>query len=717
LSDWLCQDCKSVNPSGARNCYRCWTPRKFGEAPDPATLPPGMTVEQAHEERKRQLRPTVADARSSRRRSWVVVACITATVAFSALSLAFVGAKGGSLGVALSLLSGDPSVMGSLIAISLVGGLLALASMIAWFVWFDRVLANVPALTGTWPEVSRVMAVVWWLVPVVGQLKGTFVVGHVYGLMAVAGSPGLWLLGLWGVTWIGGTLAPGVAAFVVSWLPLPLEESVHLQDLISNLGQVSYIAAGFFAAALVLALEHAREVRTSSRADEAATELQMPLEDRLAGRAGDVTMPSPASGFPSSWHTGLEPARDAPEPWSSTTTPWPTASTYRAGGHGATSASAEAGGWPSPSAEAGGWPSPSAEAVGAGHPGAATWPATPRAETSPPAEPPGPPPESADDSRPRRRRDPADRGPVPFEPILLMGALVLAGVVAGITMAGMYDPLGTLGRVTAGGVPAGASPTLPTTSDQTPVASGIVPGSTAVAATAAPDASARPGTTAPATPAPTTRPSPTLVPADLVARRILRVVTPDDYRGLMDIDATYVDAAGDTTWTVRLGRVGEREYRLQTIERPGAGPEVLERAALVSSVWERDDKTDWVQRRKTDRDLATPPLFDLTDADQLTAAGQAEEDGATLYRFVWGAGDARLRQFLRDVGSVDGLRLRSGELQATADGVPVRLELAFEDDGRGDPTRSLRMTIRYSEVGSDIEVRSPRVGPPLVVRH
>jgi hypothetical protein len=785
LSDWLCQDCKSVNSSGARNCYRCWTPRKFGEAPDPATLPPGVTVEEAHEERKRQLRPSASDARSSRRRSWVVLACITVTVAFSALSLAFVGAKGGSLGVAFSLLSGDWTVMGSLLAISLVGGVLALASMIAWFVWFDRVLANVPALTGTWPEVSRVMAVAWWLVPIVGQLKGTFVVGHVYGLMTVASSPGVWLLGLWGITWIGGTLAPSVAGFVVGWLPLPLEESVHLQDLISNLGQISYIAAGFFAAALILTLEHARDVRMSGQASGADAEPEVALEDRLAGRTTPVASLAPGSGFPASWHTGLDPAHDAPDPWSGSARPWPTASTYSPGGAHDAAAPAEDAGWPDESAVSPGWPRPpgastawpsdpatstawpstpttsagwpSGPAAGTGWPsapadatapGGPTWPAPPPIDARAAAEPPAPPTEPGDRSR-KRRRSAADRGPVPFEPILLMGALVLAGVVAGITMAGMYDPFGTLGRVAGGQAVGGATPTPTGSSSGSPLATaGAAPSgpaassgptatsgpaaspapvSTRTPATSAPVGTVAPATTVPGptdaalptvvptTPAgPTPTPSPTPVPADLVARRLVRIVTADDYRGVMNIDATLTDANGDTTWTAKVGRAGQREYRLQTIQRPGADPDVLERAALVSSVWERDATSDWEQRRKTDRDRATPPLFDLTDAAQLTPDGQVVEDGETLYRFRWDAPDARIQQFVRDMGSVQGLRLRSGELLATADGLPVRLELRLGRSASG-VDEALRMTIGYSEVGSTIEIRSPRVGPPLVV--
>ena len=106
-------------------------------------------------------------------------------------------------------------------------------------------------------------------------------------------------------------MAPGIVNFVVGWLPLPLDEAIRLQDLISNLGQISYIAAGFFAAALILAFEHARDVRMSGQADTQAPDLDVSLADRLAGR----TAPGPTT----SW-TSAQPGA----------TPWPERGARRA---------------------------------------------------------------------------------------------------------------------------------------------------------------------------------------------------------------------------------------------------------------------------------------------------------------------------------------------------------------------------------------------------
>jgi hypothetical protein len=212
-------------------------------------------------------------------------------------------------------------------------------------------------------------------------------------------------------------------------------------------------------------------------------------------------------------------------------------------------------------------------------------------------------------------------------------------------------------------------------------------------------------------------PARTPSPADLVARRVIRTVSDDRYRGLADVAATYTDGTGVATWDVRLGSVGDREWRLAQVERPGVDPEALERVVLPSTVWERGARTDWVQRRRAERDRPTPPLFDLTDAEQLSFVGTTEEDGVRLYRYEWQAGDTEIGRFIRGLGAAEGMTIVSSELITTERGIPVSLELSLvgdAPDGAVDP--SLRMTVRYSEVGSDIEVRTPRIGPPLVVR-
>ena len=81
-------------------------------------------------------------------------------------------------------------------------------------------LRNVPPLTGQWPDSGRASAIGWWRSPSSASAQ-TRIVGDVYHRLAVEGTPGLWLLGLWVITWIGGTVAPWIAERVLGFLPLP----------------------------------------------------------------------------------------------------------------------------------------------------------------------------------------------------------------------------------------------------------------------------------------------------------------------------------------------------------------------------------------------------------------------------------------------------------------------------------------------------------------
>jgi len=346
VDGWLCGDCKSLNTPRAKSCYRCNVPRRFGESaqdPDtvaitrdggfttgasttvapgrapshgappgalppgalpPGTLPPGAAAAAA----AARPRPTVTDARSSRGRSRVLLLLLIATTAWTALTTSMVLARGGTLGLVMDLLGGDEGVLSTVLLVGLVGTLLSLVTAIAWFVWFDRVLRNVPALTGQWPDSGRFGAVGWWLVPVVGFIKAPRIVGDVYHRLTVAGTPGLWLLGAWALTWIGGTVGAAIATRVIAFLPFGIETSIGLSDLITLLGQASYVVAGILAVAIVLSIEHASAAALMAAAtagpDTVGPDTRGPMAAPTASDLGDVPLlrpiqrPPPASTRP-----------------------------------------------------------------------------------------------------------------------------------------------------------------------------------------------------------------------------------------------------------------------------------------------------------------------------------------------------------------------------------------------------------------------------------
>jgi hypothetical protein len=303
VDGWFCSDCRSHNTPRAKRCYHCNLPRAYGEtspedqpvaivrsfargepparpAGDTSEAPvgpeastpggsdvpgAGITIEGALRTKRPgrpvRARPTIAQARSSRVRSRVVIALLAATIGWSALTTTILLARGGTMGLLLDLVSGDMAVVGLMLLFGGVGVLLTFATAMAWFVWFDRVLRNVPPLTGTWPDTGRAAAIGWWLVPIVGFIKAPRIVGDVYHRLSVPRTPGLWLIALWVLTWIGGTVGPTLATRVMGFVPMSLHDRMGMSDLIELLGSVSYVAAGFFAVAVVSAIEHASHTR------------------------------------------------------------------------------------------------------------------------------------------------------------------------------------------------------------------------------------------------------------------------------------------------------------------------------------------------------------------------------------------------------------------------------------------------------------------------
>ena len=183
--------------------------------PRPGVLPPGAAKAAAA-----RGRPSISDARSSRGRSRVLVLLLGLSTAWSALTLAMLLARGGTLGLLMVLVTvaGVGPVHGPA-SVSMVGMLLTVVTALAWFVWFDRVLRNVPPLTGQWPDSGRAAAIGWWLVPVVGPRQGAAHRGRRLRPPRGRGNARPVALGLWVITWIGGTVAPWIAERVLRSCP------------------------------------------------------------------------------------------------------------------------------------------------------------------------------------------------------------------------------------------------------------------------------------------------------------------------------------------------------------------------------------------------------------------------------------------------------------------------------------------------------------------
>jgi hypothetical protein len=322
VEGWFCSDCKSLNGQRMTRCYSCNTPRKFAEAgvlrrdgdivttarvapaaPGPDGSP-GPAV--APGQPARPYRPALPDLlnyRSSASAALPVTLLLAVCVGHTALTMMLVTTKGGVFGLASelagSLMGGSEYPLPWILPLAGSRFVLLAITAALWFAWFDRVLQNVPVLTGSWPENSRSSAVGWWLVPGANLVRGPRVVGDVYDRLSVPGGPGLWLLGLWAASFIGAFVVPAIANRVLAWAIIPLPEDLTDQAiaLVGVAGQLLEIAAGLLAIGVVVTLEHAQQVRYAQAMSERdGTPLRAPTH---------APSPQPHSHHGMSWATEL----------------------------------------------------------------------------------------------------------------------------------------------------------------------------------------------------------------------------------------------------------------------------------------------------------------------------------------------------------------------------------------------------------------------------
>jgi hypothetical protein len=664
--------------------------------PRPGQLPPG-----AQKQQDARGRPVAADARSSRARSILLLLLLGVSTAWSALGLAMVLARGGSLGLLMDIVTGEAEVLSAFVVVGLIGTLLTVLTALVWFWWFDRVLRNVPALTGQWPDSGRAGAIGWWLVPIIGLVKAPRIVGDVYHRMAVAGTPGLWLLGLWVVTWIGGTVAPWIAQRVLAFLPLPFDVTIGLSDLIALLSQVSYIVAGVTAITLVLAIEHAQHVRRTmggaaapapSDLSEADDRLQQALaaaaRDNAAakviergiapGTTGPLTAPPPAQtglGLTSAVHPAAAvPGFDADEPLLRPIMRPPVAVKGAAGSQKIVYA---------------------ADGSASPIPGAVT---TDVFTGLPEGDAPG------KKRRFRRRGKDAVDAPAAISPtalarrkaavprvaVALVIVAVLAATFAGVMLAGPRaqkpDSIDdVVNEVLVNGMPtAEPRPTLPRPPFRTPMP--------------------RP------TPMPTASPEPWLAAAD----HLVSTTYDAGWTGRMALEAQLVIGDRDPlAWTLNVARAGGTEWLKRRIVVPLEGAVTTEAVLLDRTVWSRIPGEPWERRDRGFGDQPTDPLLGVKDADDLTHVRTFKQGGQVRHEFaIEGGNDLLALEYLRDVGA-SGLDRKEATVITDAVGDPVRVELVYAGSARGGKAK-LNIEVTFKDVGGDFSIQSPKDGPPVV---
>jgi hypothetical protein len=160
---WVCGNCHSINQERSTRCYSCRTPRALAldlDAPStsrliPKNAPPGVQAKVAAE-----AGATYHTSMPLAIAFGVVVAVVSAITIVRLVDLLLVDPNGGLA----SLIELDARAAGGLINLAwLIGWLLG---SVTWGLWLSRVVANLPALGGGWPNATPRATFLESLVPV-----------------------------------------------------------------------------------------------------------------------------------------------------------------------------------------------------------------------------------------------------------------------------------------------------------------------------------------------------------------------------------------------------------------------------------------------------------------------------------------------------------------------------------------------------------------------
>lgn len=291
LDGWFCPECKSLNRRGARRCYSCGGNPEGSQA---TGLPLQMNVPLTAIG-SRTLgddRPVPAYHSANLRAAALVIALALSVAVTATLAVVFGAAEASTFNV-LGYLSGN-GALSTIFALSLARVGLWVVTAVLWFVWFDRVLQNVPSLGAGWPASSRRGAIIWWFVPVLNFFRPARAVGDAYQRLSGPGTPGGWLPTFWWLSWIGAVLVPMVGQQVAALTfatthptVASLQRTLTAFAALQAVGDGLEVGAGVLAVAMVIVLQRAQKERAALMAEAPAPTTMEPSvaisSNRLAG--------------------------------------------------------------------------------------------------------------------------------------------------------------------------------------------------------------------------------------------------------------------------------------------------------------------------------------------------------------------------------------------------------------------------------------------------
>lgn len=237
-------------------------------------------------------RPVPAYHSADLRAAALAVSLAGSVAVTAALAVVFGAAEASSFNV-IGYLSRN-GALDTVFGLSLARVGLWVLTAILWFLWFDRVLQNVPSLGAGWPASSRRGAIVWWFVPVLNFFRPARAVGDAYQRLSVPGTPGGWLPTFWWLAWIGAVLVPlvgervAVLTFVTTHPTLAsAERTRQALVVLEAIGDGLEVVAGLLAVAMVIVMQRAQKERAALMAEAPVATVAEPgvatSSNRLAG--------------------------------------------------------------------------------------------------------------------------------------------------------------------------------------------------------------------------------------------------------------------------------------------------------------------------------------------------------------------------------------------------------------------------------------------------
>ncbi len=281
---WVCGACRSINQPRQERCYRCRTPRHLTEA-DPEQL---VVAGEGSTASRVDPKAIVGTYQPSGDRAFALQLLLVVTAVLSVIQRVM------GAGLVEHVLAGDLSALRDrydLLALGLGLLLSAGATLVAWGLWLSRVVENLPAIGGGWPNVTAQMAFIETFLPGINLFRIPAILRDVLRRLD-AESGERYIVAAW-LGLVGGIFLPWIVGRVAGFVPLGLDDRVRLDLAVSGVAEGLTVVGVIFLVMVVRWVETHEEAKAAAiPGSGAAPAAPAPAAD-AAPDAGPSAIPEP----------------------------------------------------------------------------------------------------------------------------------------------------------------------------------------------------------------------------------------------------------------------------------------------------------------------------------------------------------------------------------------------------------------------------------------